>query len=86
MNEQCFCYTGEDVFEKGATIGEARLDMTRVTQHDDATFRLAVFQILVCVPIVCAILQLLAWSKFSLRGQRLSWIKSIRTGTRLSFV
>ena len=82
--------TGVDVFETGARIGDARLDMTRVAAAQDSddgdAFRLAVFHILCCVPIVCACLQLLAWSNFNLRGKRLNWVKSVRAGVRVSLV
>ena len=85
-----FYSTGVDVFETGARIGDARLDMTRVAAAQDSddgdAFRLAVFHILCCVPIVCACLQLLAWSNFNLRGKRLNWVKSVRAGVRVSLV
>jgi len=38
----------------------------------------ACFFLLVTVPIVCALIQLAAWSRFTLHGARLNQIKSIR--------
>ncbi len=37
------------------------------------------FNMLVFVPIVCALVQLLAWSKFTLKDKKLKDIKAVRS-------
>lgn len=44
--------------------------------------RLGCFYMLVLVPITCALLQLAAWSRFTLHGRKLQGIKALRQGSR----
>ncbi|KAM4635855.1 transmembrane protein 180 [Discoglossus pictus] len=71
-------YTGYDIFQRDAMnniSAEAPLDSGRVMT---ATLRQGCFYLLVLIPITCALLQLFAWSHFTLRGKRLLAIKSHR--------
>lgn len=49
-----------------------------------APLRLGCFYMLVFVPITCALLQLAAWSRFTLHGRRLQGIKTLRQGAQHS--
>lgn len=42
--------------------------------------RLGCFNMLVFVPIACALLQLAAWSRFTLHGRKLQGVKLLRQG------
>lgn len=44
--------------------------------------RLGCFYMLVFVPITCALLQLAAWSRFTLHGRKLQGIKTLRQGSQ----
>lgn len=44
--------------------------------------RLGCFYMLVFVPITCALLQLAAWSRFTLHGRKLQGIKNLRQGAQ----
>lgn len=44
--------------------------------------RLGCFYLLVFVPITCALLQLAAWSRFTLHGRKLQGIKTLRQGAQ----
>lgn len=50
----------------------------------DNALRWGCFYVLVYVPIICACLQIFAWSKFNLHGRRLNWVKSAREGREMS--
>ena len=63
------------MFDSGGTL-EAKKDNHLASDQ----YRHGVFLLLVYVPIVCAVLQILAWSQFSLHGKRLRWVKKIREG------
>lgn len=45
-----------------------------------AIHKQGVFLILIYVPVACALLQLFAWSRYTLKGQRLLHVKAIREG------
>lgn len=44
--------------------------------------RLGCFNMLVFVPITCALLQLAAWSRFTLHGRKLQDVKLLRQGAQ----
>ncbi|KAL5022601.1 hypothetical protein ScPMuIL_001756 [Solemya velum] len=69
--------TGHDIFQSGNEMGSIRLDAAKM----DSTQRQGIFNLLVYIPIACAVLQLLVWSQFTLHGRRLRWIKSMRAGS-----
>ncbi|XP_078668863.1 transmembrane protein 180-like [Branchiostoma floridae x Branchiostoma belcheri] len=72
--------TGHDIFQAGNEFGSIHADTSQMDSNTFTSHRLGCFHLLVYVPIACALLQLLAWSQFSLRGSRLRWIKSQRQG------
>lgn len=81
-------YTGKDIFKSGSTEGIST-SMKKAYQSDESysqVYREACFTILVIVPIVCACTQLIAWSRFSLRGSRLQRIKNLRISRNLECV
>lgn len=72
-------YTGYDIFERGSH----KDSMASVGVSHSQSFlplRQGCFYMLVFVPISCALLQLLAWSRFTLHGRRLQGIKARRQG------
>ena len=79
-------FTGHDVFDSGNEMGSIKLDVSNLSIETREEYRLGVFHLLVYIPIGCALVQLLAWSRFNLHGKRLQWVKSVRAGTLLSFV
>ncbi|XP_078589096.1 transmembrane protein 180-like [Branchiostoma floridae x Branchiostoma japonicum] len=72
--------TGHDIFQTGNKFGSIHANTSQMDTGTFTSHRLGCFHLLVYVPIACALLQLLAWSQFSLRGSRLRWIKSQREG------
>ena len=73
-----FLETGKSVFfDQGS---KPIVSTDRKMSEMDNTFRSGCFNVLVYVPIACALFQLVAWSQFELRGKRLSYIKSVRAG------
>ncbi|CAL8281999.1 unnamed protein product [Merluccius merluccius] len=83
----CF-YTGYDIFERRppqhslAGVGVAPEEGPRDLDPGTAPLRLGCFYMLVVVPIMCALLQLTAWSRFTLHGRKLQGIKTQRQGTQ----
>ncbi|XP_028826357.1 transmembrane protein 180 [Denticeps clupeoides] len=72
-------YTGYDIFERDPV----KDSVTAVGVSGSAlslSLRQGCFYLLVFVPITCAFLQLLAWSRFTLHGRRLQGIKAQRQG------
>ncbi|XP_002126040.2 transmembrane protein 180 [Ciona intestinalis] len=69
-------YTGEDMFGSNSIvpIQSQQTEREMVSKHD------ACFAILTAVPIICATLQIIAWSRFTLHGAKLNYIKSARLG------
>ncbi|GAB1603956.1 transmembrane protein 180-like [Argonauta hians] len=66
--------TGQELFT-GASSEVRTSDLSTDPKH-----RTACFNLLVYIPMVCAVCQILVWSlKFRLHGHRLTWIKSIRS-------
>ncbi|KAK2192893.1 hypothetical protein NP493_21g09012 [Ridgeia piscesae] len=78
--------TGHDVFASGNSFGSIKMkfDPQQSAQHE--VYRQGVFRLLVCVPVVCAVLQLAAWSNFTLHGGRLQWVKAARRGHKYTTV
>lgn len=72
-------YTGYDIFERNS-VAEVPIAAAAVP----VPLRQGCFYLLVFVPISCALLQLLAWSRFTLHGQRLQNIKTLRQGAQHS--
>uniref|UniRef100_A0A673I5G1 Major facilitator superfamily domain containing 13A n=1 Tax=Sinocyclocheilus rhinocerous TaxID=307959 RepID=A0A673I5G1_9TELE len=72
-------YTGYDIFERNS-MAEAPIAAPAVP----VPLRQGCFYLLVFVPISCALLQLLTWSRFTLHGRRLQNIKTLRQGAQHS--
>ncbi|XP_069467773.1 transmembrane protein 180 isoform X2 [Ambystoma mexicanum] len=74
----CF-YTGHDIFQRDAmnnvVSAQPKLESSEVWA---TTLRQGCFYLLVYVPLTCALLQLLMWSQFTLRGKRLQTVKTQR--------
>ena len=59
------------------------LDGKNVHDRTGSDVRMGCFQVLVYVPIVCAVLQILLWSRFKLHGRRLKVVTSQRIGAEI---
>ncbi|XP_072768802.1 transmembrane protein 180 isoform X1 [Nerophis lumbriciformis] len=73
-------YTGYDIFQR-----EPAEDIPGphvAPGSGTPPLRLGCFHMLVFVPITCALLQLAAWSRFTLHGRKLQGIKSSRQGAQ----
>ncbi|XP_035590782.1 transmembrane protein 180-like [Oncorhynchus keta] len=79
-------YTGYDIFERNSIQDSAAAMASPVSGQAGFTvpLRQGCFYLLVFVPISCALLQLLAWSRFTLHGRRLQGVKAQRQGTQHS--
>ncbi|CAL8305913.1 unnamed protein product [Boreogadus saida] len=81
----CF-YTGYDIFERRpaqhALVGVGVAPEGGPQGAGTAPLRLGCFYMLVVVPIICALLQLTAWSRFTLHGRKLQGIKTQRQGAQ----
>ncbi|XP_072477266.1 transmembrane protein 180 isoform X2 [Notamacropus eugenii] len=75
----CF-YTGHDLFHQPllTPVGSARPWLEPPAPPRAPTLRQGCFYLLVLVPIMCALLQLITWSQFTLHGRRLHMIKAQR--------
>jgi len=73
-------FTGHDVFAAGGDTGSVKLSFADMTSDAKAEYQLGVFHLLVYVPLICAAVQLWFWSRFTLHGKHLNWIKSLRGG------
>ncbi len=72
-------FPGYDIFERNS-MAEAPI----AAPAFPVPLRQGCFYLLVFVPISCALLQLLAWSRFTLHGRRLQNIKTLRQGAQHS--
>ena len=72
--------SGHDVFDSSNVGSSLKKDVSGMSPLQQQNYRSGVFHLLVLMPIVCATLQLLAWSRFKLKGERLRSVKSIRKG------
>ncbi|XP_028651574.1 transmembrane protein 180 [Erpetoichthys calabaricus] len=72
-----YVYTGYDIFQRDPL---QEVVTTREISNPAwiTTLRQGCFYLLIFVPITCALLQLLAWSQFTLHGKRLQNVKSQR--------
>ena len=79
-------FSGYDIFERRpaqhALVGVALEGGPRDPAPGVAPLRLGCFYMLVVVPIICALLQLTAWSRFTLHGRKLQGIKTQRQGAQ----
>nr|XP_057934201.1 transmembrane protein 180 [Doryrhamphus excisus] len=73
-------YTGYDIFLREPVKDTPGLDAA--PGSGTPPLRLGCFHMLVFVPITCALLQLAAWSRFTLHGRKLQGIKSCRQGAQ----
>ncbi|CAN9508757.1 unnamed protein product [Ophioblennius macclurei] len=74
-------YTGYDIFERQPARSDA-LASDAASSSGTPPLRLGCFYMLVFVPITCALLQLAAWSRFTLHGRKLQGIKTQRQGAQ----
>ncbi|XP_024141367.1 transmembrane protein 180 isoform X2 [Oryzias melastigma] len=74
-------YTGYDIFER-QPVKDSVLAPDISSGSGTPPLRLGCFYMLVFVPITCALLQLAAWSRFTLHGKKLQAIKTLRQGTQ----
>lgn len=88
----CFAYTegttvfssspGYDIFER-EPVKDSLVSVPDVASGSGTPpLRLGCFYMLVFVPITCALLQLAAWSRFTLHGRKLQGIKTLRQGAQ----
>ncbi|XP_026866262.1 transmembrane protein 180 [Electrophorus electricus] len=74
-------YTGYDIFERDP-LKDSVAAVVVPGAESSVPLRQGCFYLLVFVPITCALLQLLAWSHFTLHGRRLQGIKALREGAQ----
>lgn len=78
--------TGHDVFESGNETGSLKLSAAKMTEDMKAGYQRGVFNLLVYLPVFCALVQLFCWTRFSLHGKRLDLVKRCRNGISYAFV
>ena len=76
-----FCSIGHDIFATGQELGSIKPLHSLEDTQAASDYREGCFNLLVYVPVMCAITQLVVWSQFSLHGKRLQWVKSVREGS-----
>uniref|UniRef100_A0A4W6EIZ5 Major facilitator superfamily domain containing 13A n=1 Tax=Lates calcarifer TaxID=8187 RepID=A0A4W6EIZ5_LATCA len=75
-------YTGYDIFER-EPVKDSLVSVPDIASGSGTPpLRLGCFYMLVFVPITCALLQLAAWSRFTLHGRKLQGIKTMRQGAQ----
>lgn len=72
--------TGHDIFQSGYETGSVKAALGGMDEEQQEAYRLGCFHFLVYVTAGCAVLQLLFWQRFSLRGAHLQWVKNARRG------
>ncbi|XP_029934101.1 transmembrane protein 180 [Myripristis murdjan] len=75
-------YAGYDIFEREPVKDSLVAVPAVASGAGTPPLRLGCFYMLVFVPITCALLQLTAWSRFTLHGRKLQGIKTQRQGTQ----
>lgn len=78
--------TGKDIFQQGSDFSGLQQDKSSSNQIVLDQQRHGFFNLLVYVPIICAVIQLLIWSRFTLKNDRLKWVKLMRSGAEHSIV
>ncbi|XP_076087135.1 transmembrane protein 180-like [Mytilus galloprovincialis] len=78
--------TGHEIFQQGSSVSGLNAEITSPNPLFLDQQRRGIFNMLVYVPIVCASLQLFIWSRFTLKNDRLKWVKSARSGAEHSIV
>ncbi|CAC5418807.1 Transmembrane protein 180 [Mytilus coruscus] len=78
--------TGHEIFQQGSSVSGLNAEITSPNPTFLDQQRHGIFNMLVYVPIVCASLQLFIWSRFTLKNDRLKWVKSARSGAEHSIV
>ncbi len=73
----CGC-AGHDVFESGSSLGSMLISADVLSTVDLVQYRAGTFHLLLAVGMGCAVVQLLCWSRFSLRDQWLAVVKQAR--------
>lgn len=77
-----FSSSGYDIFER-EPVKDSLVSVPDVASGSGTPpLRLGCFYMLVFVPITCALLQLAAWSRFTLHGRKLQGIKTLRQGAQ----
>eukprot|EP00066_Takifugu_rubripes_P000493 XP_003961072.1 PREDICTED: transmembrane protein 180 [Takifugu rubripes] len=75
-------YTGYDIFERQPVKDSLVSVPDTANGLGTPPLRLGCFYMLVFVPITCALLQLAAWSRFTLHSRKLQGIKTLRQGSQ----
>lgn len=73
--------TGHDIFQTGQELGSIKPLHDTLDSASMVDYRQGCFNILVYVPVICALTQLAVWTQFTLHGKRLQWVKAMREGT-----
>ncbi|KAL3863568.1 hypothetical protein ACJMK2_005319 [Sinanodonta woodiana] len=77
---------GHDIFESGRDLGSIKLTSSSLDSSTQQLQYNGFFNMLVYIPLFCGFIQLLIWTRFTLHGKRLQWIKSIRSGAEFTAV
>ncbi|XP_071793483.1 transmembrane protein 180-like [Asterias amurensis] len=75
--------TGHDIFQSNS--GNIRA-IGALSASETEMVRVGCFNCLVYIPLLCSIVQIFLWSKFTLHGSRLEWVKRVRAGDILTQV
>jgi hypothetical protein len=78
--------TGIDLFISNSPLDVISMHSKQPESLNDDIYRNGCFQILILIPIICALLQLLSWQKFDLHSKKLKLIKDTRLGLKNSFL
>ena len=77
--------TGHSLFYSDDLWASSSTDRTSFHDSASSSLRWGCFYVLVYVPIACACIQILAWTRFKLHGSRLQWVKQMREGRWFPF-
>lgn len=77
--------TGHSLFYSDDLWASSSTDRTSFHDSANSSLRWGCFYVLVYVPIACACIQILAWTRFKLHGSRLQWVKQMREGRWFPF-
>lgn len=72
--------TGHSLFYSDDLWASSSTGRTSFHESANNTLRWGCFYVLVYIPIACACIQILAWTRFKLHGSRLQWVKQMREG------